>query len=353
MIGESFYYISNKKYIGRSTAMLSALSESPWSGVQSRRISIIMPDGHSAVQESYASSLSNDYPLANAEDMITFANYSDIDSWEYLNNNTKEFLLFESAHEFLKVYAKYTASLLKTTTSKDVKQVVKEFIVLATTRDVTYSTMGVYNEGDINAAVEEVFAENVFYDIPNATSKHWGYDILFFINDKYNENETYAEINVTTTAFLREKFTVHSDKMIHEVISMLQSKIGYVSVINNIIDWFNNNGNTEWNRAEFVKDVFQNTNRMQALYRLRDFWNDVGTNEELMALIDGHDEWEYEEVYKEFARTIPIVIQIAEGGFNFANNEALRSAWSEVEFFYKRKSRIPYLLFKILPLVPE
>lgn len=354
MIGESFYYISNKKYIGRSTAMLSALSESPWSGVQSRRITVVMPDGHSAVQESYTNALTSEFPLiGNVEDVVNFVNYSDIDSWEYINNNTKEFLLFDSPEEFLKIFAKYTASLLKTTTDKDVKEVVKDFIKLATTRDVTYATYADYNHSHIDAAVEEVYAENNFYNIPNATSKFWGYDILFFINDKYDANETYAEINETTTAHLREKFTVHSDKMIFEVISMLQSKIGYVSVINNIIDWFNANGNTEWDRIQFVRDVFQNTNRMQAMYRLRDFWDAVGSNEELMALIDNHEEWEYEEVYKEFARTIPIVVQIAEGGFNFANNKALRDAWSEVEFFYKRKSRIPYLLFKILPLVPE
>jgi hypothetical protein len=141
--------------------------------------------------------------------------------------------------------------------------------------------------------------------------------------------------------------------MINEVITMLQSKIGYISVINNIIDWFTTQGDTTWNKTQFVQDTFQNKNRMMALYALRDFWAAVGDNAVLMDLINNHEEWEYEEVYKEFAKTIPIVVQIAEGGFNFASNEQLRSAWSEVEFFYKRKARIPYLLFKILPLVPE
>jgi len=353
MIGESFYYISNKKYIGRSTAMLSAISESPWTGGQTRTIKIVMPDGHSPVEQTYTDAITADYPLANVSNMISFANYSDIDSWEYLNSSTKEYLLFEDPEEFLKIYAKYTASLLQTTTSKDVKQITKDFLSLVTLRDITYATEATFTENEINAAVEDVFANNDFYSIPNASSKHWGYDILFFINDKYNENDTYAEINETTTAHLREKFTIHSDKMIFEVIAMLQTKIGYISVINGIIDWFNANGNNEWDKVQFVKDTFQNTNRMQALYVMRDFWNAVGNNQELMSLINNHEEWEYEEVYKEFSKTIPIVVQIAEGGFNFASNEALRDAWSEVEFFYKRKSRIPYLLFKVKPLVQE
>ena len=351
MIGESFYYISNKKYLGRTTAMLSAVSESPYSGSQTRLVKIVMPNGHSAVEQSYFDTLNNEYPLANAEDLISFANVEDIDSWEYLSNNDKEFLLFDDPDDFLRIYTKYTASLLMTATSNDVKLVTKDFLKLATLRDVTYATESYFEEKDIEAAVEDVFLKNEFYSIPNASSKHWGYDILFYINDKYNENDTYAEINKVTSSHLREKFTLHSDKMIFEVISMLQTKIGYISVINGIIDWFNANGNNEWNKVQFVKDTFQNTNRMQALYVLRDFWNAVGSNQELMTLINNHSEWEYEEVYKEFAKTIPIVVQIAEGGFNFASNESLRNAWSEVEFFYKRKSRIPYLLFKVKPLV--
>ena len=351
MIGESFYYINNKKYIGRSTASVSAITERPFTGDQTRAVKIVLPDGHSAVENSYTGAIQEEIPSAPS-DIVTFVEYSEVDSLEYILSSNKEFLLFDDTSEFFKFYAKYTASLLKTTTDKDVKQITKDFLKLVTTRDFEYAEMANYTETDLDAAVEEVFLNGDFYDIPATVgSKHWGYDILFFINDRYQENETYAEINNTTTAHLREKFTIHSDKMIFEVVSMLQTKIGYISVINNIIDWFNANKNSDWNKVQFVKDTFQNKNRMQALYVMRDFWRDVGANEELMTLINNHDEWEYEEVYKEFAKTIPIVVQIAEGGFNFASNESLRNAWSEVEFFYKRKSRIPYLLFKVQPLV--
>lgn len=350
MIGESFYYINNKKYLGKSSSMVTALAESPWAGGQTRSLVLVAPEGHSQVQQSYTDTLLADYPNADPN-MLTFTTTDQINTWDYLSNNDKEFLLFDDVLDMVSVYAKYIASLLKTTTDKDVKPVVKEFLNLVFQRDITYATYTTINENDINGCVEEVFAKNEWHNIQRPGSKHWGYDILFFINDKYNENETYAEINAVTQAHLREKFTIHSDKMIFEVIAMLQTKIGYISVINNIIDWFNANGNTEWEKVQFVKDTFQNTNRMQALYVLRDFWNAVGTNQELMTLINNHEEWEYEEVYKEFAKTIPIVVQIAEGGFNFATNEALRNAWSEVEFFYKRKSRIPYLLFKVKPLV--
>jgi hypothetical protein len=350
MIGESFYYINNKKYLGKSSSMVSALAESPWTGDQTRKLVLVAPEGHSQVQQSYTDTLLADYPNANV-DMITFTNTNVIDTWEYLSNNDKEFLLFDDALDLVRVYAKYIASLLKTTTDKDVKEVVKDFLKVVFQRDIIYSTYTTFNENDINGCVEDVYAENKWHNIVNPGSKHWGYDILFFINDKYNENDTYAEINAVTQAHLREKFTVHSEKMIDEVIGMLQNKIGYISVINGIIDWMHANDNTAWDKVQFVKDTFQNKNRMQALYTLRDFWNDVGSNAELMELINNHEEWEYEEVYKEFAKTIPIVVQIAEGGFNFATNEALRNAWSEVEFFYKRKSRIPYLLFKVKPLV--
>jgi hypothetical protein len=353
MIGESFYYINNKKYIGKSSAMTSAISESPFNGDQTRTVKIVMPDEHLAVEQSYEDALHADYPRASAG-MIEYANLSDVDTIEYLGNTNKEYLLFENATEFLEFFAKYTASLLRTTTEHDVKQVTKDFIKLVTSRDNEYSTLSNYSTVDIDAAVEAVYTANVFYEFTGpVTSKWWGYDILFFINDRYNRDATYEEINLTTTKHLREKFTVHSETMINEVITMLQSKIGYISVINNIIDWFTAQGDTTWNKTQFIQDTFQNKNRMMALYSLRDFWVAVGDNAVLMDLINNHEEWEYEEVYKEFAKTIPIVVQIAEGGFNFASNEQLRSAWSEVEFFYKRKARIPYLLFKILPLVPE
>jgi hypothetical protein len=351
MIGESFYYINNKKYIGKSSAMTSAIAESPFNGDQTRKVKIVMPDEHLVIEDSYINALQEDYPAASG-DLIEYAHWSDIDDIEYLGNSNKEYMLFDNPPDFLKFYAKYTASLLKTTTTKDVKQITKEFLQLVTSRDQTYSTMATYTDNDINAAVEEVYAENNFYTFSSAvSSKWWGYDILFFINDRYNKDETYEEINLTTTKHLREKFTIHSETMIFEVISMLQSKIGYVSVINNIIDWLNANNSGTWDKVQFVKDVFQNKNKMMALYSLRDFWDAVGNNEELMDIINNHEEWEYEEVYKEFAKTIPIVVQIAEGGFNFASNEQLRNAWSEVEFFYKRKARIPYLIFKVKPLV--
>ena len=350
MIGESFYYINNKKYLGKSSSMVTALAESPWAGGQTRKMVLVAPEGHSQVQQSYIDTLLNDYPNADPS-MITFTTTDQIDTWEYLSNNDKEFLLFDDALDLIRVYAKYTASLLRTTTTLDVKQVVKDFLNLVFQRDITYATYTTFTESDINACVEEVFAKNEWHDMGKPGSKHWGYDILFFINDKYDENEVYAEINTVSQNHLREKFTIHSEKMIDEVIGMLQNKIGYISVITGIIDWMHANENTTWDKVQFVKDTFQNKNRMQAMYVLRDFWNDVGSNQELMDLINNHEEWEYEEVYKEFAKTIPIVIQIAEGGFNFASNEALRNAWSEVEFFYKRKSRIPYLLFKVKPLV--
>lgn len=330
--------------------MVSALAESPWAGDQTRQLVLVAPEGHSQVQQSYTDTLLADYPNANP-DMITFTTTDQINTWEYLSNNDKEFLLFDDALDLVRVYAKYIASLLMTTTNRDVKDIVKDFLKLVFQRDIVYSTYTTFNENDINGCVEDVYAKNEWFNMGKPSSKHWGYDILFFINDKYNENETYAEINTVTQSHLREKFTVHSEKMIDEVIGMLQNKIGYISVINGIIDWFHANGNSSWDKVQFVKDTFQNKNRMQALYVLRDFWNDVGNNAELLELINNHEEWEYEEVYKEFAKTIPIVVQIAEGGFNFANNEALRNAWSEVEFFYKRKSRIPYLLFKVKPLV--
>lgn len=330
--------------------MVSALAESPWAGDQTRKMVLVAPEGHSQVRDSYVNTLLTDYPNANP-DMLSFTTTDQINTWEYLSNNDKEFLLFDDALDLIRVYAKYIASLLQTATNKDVKDVVKDFLKLVFQRDITYATYTTFTENDINGCVEDVYAKNEWHNMGTPSSKHWGYDILFFINDKYNENETYAEINLVTQNHLREKFTVHSEKMIDEVIGMLQNKIGYISVINGIIDWFHANGNSSWDKVQFVKDTFQNKNRMQALYVLRDFWNDVGNNAELLELINNHEDWEYEEVYKEFAKTIPIVVQIAEGGFNFANNEALRNAWSEVEFFYKRKSRIPYLLFKVKPLV--
>ena len=350
MIGESFYYINNKKYLGKSSSMVSALAESPWAGDQTRKMVLVAPEGHSQVRDSYVNTLLTDYPNANP-DMLSFTTTDQINTWEYLSNSDKELLLFDDALDLIRVYAKYIASLLQTATNKDVKDVVKDFLKLVFQRDITYATYTTFTENDINGCVEDVYAKNEWHNMGTPSSKHWGYDILFFINDKYNENETYAEINLVTQNHLREKFTVHSEKMIDEVIGMLQNKIGYISVINGIIDWFHANGNSSWDKVQFVKDTFQNKNRMQALYVLRDFWNDVGNNAELLELINNHEDWEYEEVYKEFAKTIPIVVQIAEGGFNFANNEALRNAWSEVEFFYKRKSRIPYLLFKVKPLV--
>ena len=351
MIGESFYYINNKKYIGKSSAMTSAIAESPFNGAQTRKIKIVMPDGHLPIKESYITMLQSDYPAAT-EELIEFAQWSEVDTVEYLGNSNKEYLLFDEILDFLKYYAKYSASLLRSATNKDVKEVTKDFLKLVTTRDQSYATYAEFNDGNIDAVVEEIFAENDFYQFSSApTSKWWGYDILFFINDRYNRDATYEEINSVTSAHLREKFTIHSETMIFEVIAMLQSKIGYISVINNIIDWLHANGNSTYNKVQFIKDTFQNKNRMMALYSLRDFWNEVGNNAELMNLINNHEEWEYEEVYKEFAKTIPIVVQIAEGGFNFASNEALRDAWSEVEFFYKRKARIPYLIFKVKPLV--
>jgi hypothetical protein len=352
MIGESFYYINNKKYLGKSSSMVTALAESPWSGDQSRSLVLVAPEGHSQVQQSYIDTLLTDYPNANP-DMITFTNTNEINTWEYLSNNDKEFLLFDDAFDIIDVYAKYIASLLKTTTSGDVKQIVKDFLKLVFKRDIEYATYTHFTLDDVDARVESVFAKNEWHDMGTPNSKHWGYDILFFINDRYNQDETYAEINAVTQNHLREKFTVHSEKMIFEVISMLQTKIGYISVINNIIDWMHSQDNNNWDKVQFVKDTFQNKNRMQALYVLRDFWDEVGNNAELMSIINNHEDWEYEDVYNEFARTIPVIIKVAEGGFNFATNEELSNVWKEVEFFYKRKSRIPYLLFNVAPLVSE
>jgi hypothetical protein len=156
--------------------------------------------------------------------------------------------------------------------------------------------------------------------------------------------------NTVSLPLLKEKFSIHSEKLVHEMIQQMAIKTSFVSPIVGILTYLSSIGDTTYDRKSFIQGVWQNKNRTQALYLLHGFIKYVGSVDGLVDKLKAHPSWEYYEVYRELERSLPLSVAFLEGGFDALNGEEIRDQWAEIEFLYRRRARIPYLLWAVKPL---
>jgi hypothetical protein len=117
-----------------------------------------------------------------------------------------------------------------------------------------------------------------------------------------------------------------------------------------ILEYLNSKGDMTYEKLALIRGVWQNENRAQALYMLNGFIQYVGTVPGLVDKLKEHESWEYYEVYRELRRSLPLSVAFLEGGFDQLNKDEVRDMWAEIEFLYRRRARIPYLLWSVKPL---
>lgn len=354
MLTQSYLYLTNRKYATGLTNLDSLVEETSTFYSQSstkRKIVIVTPNSVSlledSVKEVIVDKIKKFNPSINTNEaldtILEFRSVTKVDSKSYIENTDKEFLVFVDAVDLYTVYFKYIDSVLATVEDYDI-DVLKHFASKVLRRDIDFSYTDFLTDDYIKGIIDDIFnTPNRFKASVNPASKSYSYDLLFFMND-------HMETNTVSLPLLKEKFAIHSTKLVHEMVDHIASKTAFISPIMGIVDYLNNNGDTTYTREALVSGVWHNDNSSQALYLLNGFIQHVGTTPGLVKKLEAHDSWEYFEVYRELSKSLPLAVSFLEGGFEALNKADVRELWSEVEFLYRRRSRIPYLLWSVRPL---
>ena len=366
MIGQSLYYLNNKKYITNTHNVETVIGElnSFYHTAQPRRITIVNPSMENSRLEPAEYENLAENARTGASELMDFAAWEDVANATYIQNSDKRIVMFTDETDMLFVFANYTAGLLRASgfypePANDINAITAHYIDAVINQDMVLSMMSdsqVYADAR-NHVLGVLNAEDaVPWVVTYQNGKNFSYDLLFFLNDTYPS----AEI----AGLLVEKFTIHSPVMAKDVMEHFTSRRHYSAYIMSVIDYMNANATDAngWatDKKQFFKDVYINaankSNYTLAFYLLEELWNKVKDDADFIAVHQNKadttpDGWEYMDLYTEINNVFPIVKKVLERNFDAANiTEDLRLINTDVQFFSKRQNRIPYLIHKY-PLI--
>ena len=344
---QSYYYLNNKKYVALLTNLDSLLQEITnfYQQQARRRIVIVIPDDAHLIEESVVSAartiLVKYNPIISDDqigEMFETKHFSEVDNLAYLNNDDKVFLMFFTPGQMVDVHRRYSLALLK---SINEEARIIDFMEKVYKRDVL---VGFDPGNQFKSCVERIsFFSGSYEDYSEPPgSKMWSYDLLFYVND--------VAPNELILSYLKEKFTIHGLKNINEQLATFIQKVTYISPLIGMIEHLEEHHGFDKNR--FLATVFHQDNPVMALYALKDLWVLMENIEGFVDLLQNHEDWDYYETYREYNLTWPMMIKLVEQGYTDTTIEYVRNYWDQVEFLHRRKSRIPYLLHSVFPLVP-
>lgn len=366
MIGQSLYYLNNKKYITNTRNVETVIHElnSFYHTAEPRRIVLVHPSEEDAHMQPAEYVVLAEEARTGASDLMDFEEWEDIANPAYIQNSDKRIIIFSDETDMLNVFANYTAGLLRASgfypePENDIHAITAHYLEAVIHQDTVLSMMSysdVYDDCR-NHVLGVLNAEDaVPWVITYQNGKNFSYDLLFFLNDFYP--------CTSVASLIVEKFTIHSPVMARDVMEHFTSRRHYSAYIMSVIDYMNANA-TEANgwatdKKQFFKDVYVNAankaNYTMAFYMLEEMWNKVKDDEAFIAVHQHKadttpDGWEYMDLYTEINNVFPIVKKVLERNFNMENiREDLALINTDVQFFSKRQNRIPYLIHKY-PLI--
>lgn len=354
MLAQSYLYINNKKYVTSVSNMDSLMEEVSSFYSQSdnpRSIVLVKPTGDTVMEDSYLdvakNTISKFNPVITNEGLgklISFKDMAEVDTLEYLNNEDKVFLVFLEDNDLYSTYFKYVENVVGGVSGFN-QEVLKDYAMKVLRRDIDFSFDDDLTDEYILGIIDSLYEENSFHEKVAGVqdSRKWSYDLLFYMNDHMPNQKV-------SLPLLKEKFSIHSNKLVHEMVQQMAIKTSFVSPIMGILEYLNAKGDMTYEKNALIRGVWQNENRAQALYMLNGFIQYVGTVPGLVDKLKEHESWEYYEVYRELRRSLPLSVAFLEGGFDQLNKDEVRDMWAEIEFLYRRRARIPYLLWSVKPL---
>ena len=352
MLAQSYLYLNNKKYATAASNLDSLMEEvSSFYSISPnrRKVVIVGSEGAEVIQTQFKETAIDIVKRFNPtidddtiDSVLSFVSYEDVDNLEYLDNDDKVFLAFVKEEDLYTIYFKYVDSVFSSVDGYD-KDRLKDFAMHVLRRDIDFSFLDKITDDFILNIIDEALV-NPYPSDAAPSSRKFSYDLLFYMNDHMKEN-------TVSLPMLKEKFSIHSTKLVHEMVQQMAIKTSFVSPIMGILDHLASTGDTTYDRDTVIRGVWQNTNRSEALYLLNGFIQYVGTVDGLVDKLKAHESWEYYEVYRELDRSLPLSIAFLEGGFDALNHDDVRDMWAEIEFLYRRRSRIPYLVWSVKPLV--
>ena len=352
MLAQSYLYLNNKKYATAASNLDSLMEEvSSFYSISPnrRKVIIVNPNGSSVVEQQFKTTVieivKRFNPTINDEtidSVVSFVSFDSVNNLEYLDNDDKVFLAFVNEEDLYSVYFKYVDSVFSSVEGYDIDRL-KDFAMKVLRRDIDFSFLDHITDDYILNIIDGISSDPYPRD-SNPSSRKFSYDLLFYMNDHMKEN-------TVSLPMLKEKFAIHSTKLVHEMVQQMAIKTSFVSPIMGILDYLASTGDTTYDRDTVIRGVWQNKNRSEALYLLNGFIQYIGTVDGLVDKLKAHDSWEYYEVYRELVRSLPLSVAFLEGGFEALNHDDVREMWAEIEFLYRRRARIPYLLWSVKPLV--
>ena len=362
MIGQNLNYLNNTKYISTMDNLGTAVGElnSYYHTATPRNIIIVRPStGGFMVEGQY--NLIAEGVRAGASSYLSYMDFDDVDNIDFIQNSDKRIILFATAADMIKVFARYTHGLLTASNfypdDTNITSMVGAFLEKIFSMDVMM-TMVLANEefNDVSNHVDNMFdpdgGNETPYTVVYQNGKNFSYDLLFWLNDYHR--------NASVQSLIKEKFTVHQSTMAQDVMEHFTSRRHYLAYILSVIDWMNANvsRNSQYatDKTAWIQDCYvvkaNAGNYTAAFYKLEELWNLVKDD---AAFILAHQSkadsdasgWEYMDLYTEFKNVFPIVRKVLQNDFDMDNlTSDLKLINTDVQFFSKRQNRIPYLIHK-------
>jgi hypothetical protein len=354
MIGQSYLYLNNKKYATSLSNLDSLMEEVSSFYSQSstpRKVVIVSMGGvpvvELSVKEAAVRIIKKFNPTITVDSdlssMLEFKSMDDVDSMEYIGNGDKEFLVFTNDYDLYTLYFKYIDSIFSSIADYDINRL-KDFAMHVLRRDIDFSFTDFLTDDYIIDIIDNVFVGNQYGTTSSPHSKQFSYDLLFYMNDHMPDN-------VVSLPILKQKFSIHSNKLVNEMLQQMVGETTIISPVMGILNYLTSIGDTMYNRNTITTGVWQNENRSEALYLLNGFIQYIDTVPGLVDKLEAQESAIYFEIWSSLKKELPIIITFLEGGFDTLNGPEMRSLWTEVEFLHRRRSRIPYLLWSVKPLI--
>ena len=367
MIGQSLYYLNNKKYITNILNIETVIGElnSYYHTKDPRNIVVVHPGTIEDAQLVEAPIiLLAEGVRTGAAELIEFKTFAEVSVNTYLQNSDKVIICFTDEQDMLNVYCRYISGLLTacgfyTDSAHDIDTIACNFIDTVVNADSILSMMSesdYINNAGTHCATTLANEDTPRFDLVYQNGKNFSYDLLFYLNDNY-PCEAVANLIV-------EKFTIHSAVMAQDVMEHFTSRRHYAAYILSVIDYMNANATeaNDWatDKKAWFTDVYVNAanagNYQLAFYKLKELWGKVKDDADFIAVHQNKadttpDGWEYMDLYTEINNVFPIVQKVLERNFDMENiTTDLALINTDVQFFSKRQNRIPYLIHKY-PLI--
>jgi len=361
MIGQSLYYLNNKKYITNITNIGTVINElnSFYHIKTPRNIVVVNPDIENTQLAPGQFVLDAQALRADAEDYLSFVNFEDASTIDFFENDDKVIVAYTDEGEMLSVFVRYVAGLLHssgfyTDTEHNVNTVACEFIEKVVESDTLLTIMKdsvVLNDAKNHCIAVLANAETPRYVVNYQNGKNFSYDLLFFLQEHYPVPEV--------GSLLIEKFTIHASEITKDVMQQFTAQRRDMAYLLSVIDWMNDNA-TDANgyatdKNAFITQVFvtpgTSGNWSIPFYALNELWDKVKNDSAFQAAhtskTDPISGWEYNDQFNEINHLLPTVKKVLERTWSLDTlSTDLELLDTDVQFFSKRQNRIPYLIHK-------